>query len=246
MRAVARRFVLALWAFVCASALTASLWPSAEMVRTEDQNHDGRPDIWRFYDRHGQLTRVEFDTNFDGRSDRRDYYRDGTLTRSESDRNFDNQIDLIEEFDLTGKEHVRSIVDADFDGSADLLVLFEDGRPVHCEWSTPTRLHTASSSTPEQLTRSPLPNVDSTGTLAELDDPFSDIAAFRAGHRTRAPDIVGIAPTLTMLKAPIAFFDRPVIVSAGFEPALSQDPRSTPILSLPARAPPPLQRSVVS
>jgi hypothetical protein len=242
MRAFARRFVLALWAFVCAAALTVSLWPSAEMVRTEDQNHDGRPDIWRFYDRHGQLTRVEFDTNFDGRSDRRDYYRDGTLTRSESDRNFDNRIDLIEEFDVSGRQHVRSIVDADFDGAADLLVLFQDGRPVHTEWSTPTPHLRLAGSSPESLSRGPQPGRTATGTLAELDDPFSTSAAFRAHHRARAPDVVGLSGCTIMLKVPAAVIGRPGIAPAQFEPALAQVPRSTPLLSLPARAPP-LQRS---
>jgi hypothetical protein len=117
---------------VVASATVAAVatWPHAPDVRTEDRNGDGRPDVWRQYDDQGQPTEVGIDTNFDGRSDIQEYYEHGTLVRRESDRNFDDRVDLVEEFDTTTHEHIRSIVDVDYDGSADLLVLFQDGRPV--------------------------------------------------------------------------------------------------------------------
>jgi hypothetical protein len=238
MNASVRRLVLVAWAFVCAAILTASLWPAAELVRTEDQNHDGRPDVWRFYDRHGQLTRVEIDTNFDGRSDHRDYYRNGALTRSESDRNFDNRIDLVEEFDRSGREHVRSVVDANFDGTADLLVLFQDGRPVYSAWSTPVRARTAGfPPAPDDLSGLAPPGRASEP-LTPLTDPFSASASLRAGHEARVPDIVGMSPVSVMLKVPIACLTRSLLAPTPIAPAIARLPRSTPLLSLPARAPP--------
>jgi hypothetical protein len=242
-KASVRRFVLAVWAFVCAAILTTSLWPAAELIRTEDQNHDGRPDIWRFYDRHGQLTRVEIDTNFDGRSDHRDYYRDGTLTRSESDRNFDNRIDLVEDFDRSGRQHLRSVVDANFDGAADLLVLFQDGRPIYSEWTTTPRARNAGFTAASfggadaryGLAR---PDRDATGPLTPLDDPFSASASLRAGHRARAPDIVGMSPASLMLEVPVARLTPIRIAPRPIAPAIARHPRSLTLLSLPARGPP--------
>jgi hypothetical protein len=229
MRASVRRLVLAVWAFMCAAVLTVSLWPTPELVRTEDQNHDGRPDLWRFYDRQGRLTRVEIDTNFDGRTDHRDYYRDGSLTRSESDRNFDNRIDLIEEFDRTGRQHVRSVVDANFDGAADLLVLFQDGKPVHSEWATPA---------PEALAHYARPIREAAEPLTPFEDPFGANATLRAHHRARAPDIVGMTPASLTLDVPIPQLTLTTFSCSRIAPAIAQRPRSTTLLALPGRAPP--------
>ena len=112
-----------------------SLWSRAGHVRTADQNGDGRLDIWRTYDRHGRLTQVAIDTNFDGRADVQEYYERGALVRRESDRDFNDRIDLVQEFDPTTRERARSVIDVDFDGSADLLVLFQSGQPVFSKWA---------------------------------------------------------------------------------------------------------------
>src|SRR5690242_5277313 len=119
---------------VCAFAVTLCVavlaFQSDAHLRTEDHNRDGRPDVWRTYDRHGVLARVALDTNFDGRSDVQEYYERGTLVRRESDRDFNDRVDLIQEFDSKTSESRRSVVDVDFDGTADLLVLFQGDRPV--------------------------------------------------------------------------------------------------------------------
>jgi hypothetical protein len=125
---------LAKWAAFCliasATLVAFAAWPQGPRVTTEDRNGDGRPDVWRQYDDRGAPAEVGIDTNFDGRSDVQEYYEHGTLIRRESDRNFDDRVDLVEEFDAATHERVRSIVDLDYDGTADLLVLFQDGRPV--------------------------------------------------------------------------------------------------------------------
>jgi hypothetical protein len=216
---------------MCAALLTVSLWPAPELVRTEDANHDGHPDIWRFYDRQGRLTRVEIDTNFDGRTDHRDFYRDGALTRSESDRNFDNRIDLVEEFDRTGRQHVRSVVDANFDGAADLLVLFQDGKPVHAEWAqTPALAAVAAAAT--------RPIENAAEPLTPFDDPFSASARLRTHHRARAPDVVGMTPASFTLDVPVPRLVLTSFISSQIAPAIAPAPRSHTLLTSQGRAPP--------
>jgi len=132
-----RSVVASLCTFVAGAAAAVSLWPPAGYIRTEDQNGDGRPDVWRAYDRDGQLAEVAVDTNFDGRSDVHEYYERGALVRRESDRDFNDRVDLIEEFDPATREQLRSLEDVDYDGIADLLVLFQGGQPVFRKWTHP-------------------------------------------------------------------------------------------------------------
>lgn len=114
----------------CATLAALEVWPESQRIQTGDQNGDGRPDLWRRYDDHGHLTEIDRDTNFDGSPDIQEYFRSGVLVRRESDRNFNGQTDLVEEFDPGTQAQTRSIVDVDYDGTADVLVLFRDGQPV--------------------------------------------------------------------------------------------------------------------
>lgn len=127
-------------AFVCAAVVAAAASSALLMtghVQAEDRNHDGRSDLWRFYNGRGQLIRVAIDTNFDGRSDEQEYYSRGVLVRRERDRNMDDRIDLIETFDAISHELTRTLVDVDFNGVADQLVLFRNGLPVYTEHLAP-------------------------------------------------------------------------------------------------------------
>src|SRR6476620_10226346 len=99
--------------------------------RADDQNHDGRPDIWRSYNRFGEVVSVALDTNFDGRADVQEYYERGALVRRESDRDFNDRVDLVQHFDPVSHEEVRAVTDLNADGVADLLFLFRDGQPVY-------------------------------------------------------------------------------------------------------------------
>jgi hypothetical protein len=150
--------------------------PPGGDLRTEDHNRDGRPDVWRTYDRQGQLAKMAVDTNFDGRSDVDEYYQGGALVRRESDRDFNDRIDLIQEFDATTREHVRSLVDKDFDGTADLLILFQGGQPVFSKWADPVTPGVTSSYTVPNAGGSPRTADDQ---LTLLDDPFSTDLAVR-------------------------------------------------------------------
>ena len=132
-----RLAVASVCALACATAAAALLRGPSVDIRTEDRNGDGRPDVWRTYDRQARLSEVAVDSNFDGRSDVHEYYDAGALVRRESDRNFNNRIDLVQEFDAKTRERVRSFEDVDFDGSADILVLFQHDRPVFQKWARP-------------------------------------------------------------------------------------------------------------
>jgi hypothetical protein len=150
-------------------AVVACYWANSGVVRTEDRNDDGRPDVWRTYDTENQLVAVAIDTNFDGRSDVHEYYDHGVLLRRELDRDFNDQIDLAEDFDRVTHDVLREIVDVNGDGSADLLVLFEAGQPVFSQWVVSTRTNLARH---EQVRGLLIGHRDSADPLASLLDPF--------------------------------------------------------------------------
>jgi hypothetical protein len=183
MKVSSARCVALLCTVACATVTidavwSGAVWPTRRTVRTEDRNADGRPDVWRRYDQRGQLAEVAIDTNFDGRSDIQEYYDRGGLIRRESDRNFDDRVDLIEEFDEATHERIKSVVDLDYDGSADLLVLFRDGRPVFAERASPRaiQLPLRAQNPAHDSERADRGAVDP---LARLADPFRGDAAVR-------------------------------------------------------------------
>ena len=171
-----RLLVPILAALLCAAAAFLWQWSPGRSV-TEDRNGDGHPDVWRTYDRQGRLSEVAIDTNFDGRSDVHEYYENGALVSRASDRNFDDRVDLVQQFDYTTHDQVRAVEDVDYDGTADLLVLFQGGRPVFSRW--------ADRGTPGQATPSSSRNRDialrtAADPLTRFDDPFENDLAFRA------------------------------------------------------------------
>jgi len=66
-----------------------------------------------------------------------DYYDGDALVRREVDINFDERIDVVESFDRVTHERIRLVVDDDFDGHPDRLLLYEDGREVAVEALVP-------------------------------------------------------------------------------------------------------------
>lgn len=169
------RFVALLCVVASVIVAAVELWPATRSVRTADQNGDGRPDIWRHYDNRGQLVEVDVDSNFDGQPDIEEYYERSILVRRESDRNFNGQTDLVEEFDVATRQETRSVVDTDYDGTADLLVLFQDGRPVFSKQARSQK-------------RPGIPNLNTPGVrqdarhLAQVNDPFESDTAIRSRH----------------------------------------------------------------
>jgi hypothetical protein len=192
--------VLAVLLCVAVSVSTAAIcpWSPRDLVRTEDRNGDGRPDVWRSYDRQGQLTQVAFDTNFDGRSDVLEYYDQGALVRRDTDRNFDGRVDLIESFDRITHERVRAIADVDYDGRADLLVLFHHGRAVYSKWAAPGT-PTGRPARDSGLANRP-PAV--LGSLESLDDPFRADLAVEGVSPARGPEDGGALTVSSGMPAP--------------------------------------------
>jgi hypothetical protein len=189
----ARRGAL-MCALVCAAVAAVSLWPAAGRVRVEDRNGDGRPDVWRQYDQWGILTEVAIDSNFDGRSDVYEYYDQGALVRRESDRNFNGQIDFIEEFEATTHENVRSVIDVDYDGTADLLVFFHGGRPVVSQWARPVAPDLKGRREAPARHAQSVGSSDGAGQLAPMTDPFRRDPAVRGTHSALGSDVcVGLS-----------------------------------------------------
>jgi hypothetical protein len=178
MRGLSVRCVALLCVVASATVAAVEVWPAARHARMQDRNGDGRPDVWRHYDNRGLLTEVAVDSNFDGLPDVEEYYERGVLVRRESDRNFNGQADLVEDFDAETHAQTRSVVDIDYDGTADLLVLFRDGQPVFSE-------RTCSRKSSKCPTAS-LPTAHDGGSrhLAPLSDPFESDLTVRATHVT--------------------------------------------------------------
>jgi hypothetical protein len=88
------------------------------LVRTEiDLTGDGIPNMRREYDELGELTREEFDGNFDGRIDHVIEWEEGLVMRSEQDENHDGRSDV---FRVYRHGHLSRIMrDTNFDGTVD-------------------------------------------------------------------------------------------------------------------------------
>jgi hypothetical protein len=187
----AARPTLACAGLLICAAIAAPLCLGTGYVHTEDRNGDGRPDVWRVYDRQGRLREVGIDTNFDGRSDVREYYERGVLIRRESDRNFNDQVDLVEDFDPITHDHIRSIIDLDFDGTADRLELFEGGLSVFSKQldpASPAVARAGGHGAPSGVARR-------TGDdpLVSLFDPFRGDRALRAARAADGGSSEGLA-----------------------------------------------------
>ena len=198
-------------------------------LRTQDTNRDGRPDVWQYYDSRGVLLRVDIDTNFDGRFDVEESYRDGHLVRRESDRNFDDRVDLIDDFDATTAAPTRAVVDADFDGRADLIVLLIDGKPVFSQWTS------AGATTRVAGSAAPLADRGPDDSLRPLDDPFSSAPRMRSDPTGAAASAGCADPRWTLTGVP-------VLTAAPYNLSLRAPTfasfRSSPIHSSTTRGPP--------
>jgi hypothetical protein len=222
----------------CAAATSVSLRSPARSPRTEDRNGDGRPDVWRTYDRQGRLSEVAIDTNFDGRSDVHEFYKDGALVSRESDRNFDDRIDLVEQFDGATHDQVRAVEDVDYDGTADLLILFQGGHAVFSKWAQRETPGVAGSSTPGP---DGTPRTDN-DPLVPFDDPFrTDLTLTAVVRVAGSGDCAGLSTAGGLPASGLEVANRPAS-SSGLGATLSRYAPSA-ILDLPSSRAPPVSRS---
>ncbi|MGH7478469.1 MAG: FG-GAP repeat domain-containing protein, partial [Candidatus Methylomirabilales bacterium] len=91
-----------------------------------DVNGDGKPDILRYYNGTGRLTRQEEDSRLTGRVDTWTFYEDGRPVRKESDTNGDGKVDFWAFYDSSG-DVVRTEADTDHDGHRDRVTLYAKG-----------------------------------------------------------------------------------------------------------------------
>ncbi len=101
------------------------------LVRKErDVNGDGKPDILRYYDGTGRLTRQEEDSRLGGRLDTWTFYEEGGAVRKESDTDGDGRVDLWAVYDgREDQDHiVRTEADTDHDGHRDRVTLYAKGK----------------------------------------------------------------------------------------------------------------------
>lgn len=185
MKALGRAIALLLAALL--SVPNVALLRSASLtLRTDDRNHDGRPDVWRWYDAAGHLVRVDIDTNFDGHADWREEYQDNHRTRLEVDRNYDGRVDRVVEFDPQTDSVLREELDTNFNGHADLLRLYANGRPVFVERAS---------------NDSAAPDPSAAGPLSPFSDPFlNDLAVQARAHTPHA--IVAVLGLSFVLRLP--------------------------------------------
>jgi hypothetical protein len=184
--------------------------------------------LWRSYESRDHVASVAVDTNFDGRTDVREFYEEGALVRRELDRDFNNQIDLVQEFDPSTRQIVRSISDVDSDGIADLLLLFRDGQPVYSKWASAgvrpdtgnfPELSTLVRSTPRRM-------------LVGLADPFAgDLALRKSRSATAFRDTPGLSvpfglPRGSHESKPLSTFSSAVTANPQPVPATSISPVS--------------------
>ena len=230
-----RSLIVNLCALACAAAAATSSWTPHGDVRTEDQNRDGRPDVWRVYDRQGQLAKVAVDTNFDGRSDVHEYYEGGALVRRESDRDFNDRVDLVQEFDTTTGEAVRSVADVDFDGTADLLVLFQGGQTVFSKWA---RLVTPAAVSANAALHAAASSRTADDQLAPLEDPFrTDLSVKAVRAVAGSGDCIGLS-TSGGLPASCTAIASPLAFSSDASGSSCSDPSSATVVQYSPRGPP--------
>lgn len=67
----------------------------ASLIADDGDHHDGKPHHWRFFS-HGEVSKREWDRNFDGKVDLRIFERHGHLVQKDYDDNFDGRFEKTE------------------------------------------------------------------------------------------------------------------------------------------------------
>jgi hypothetical protein len=90
-----------------------------EVCRTTDLNHDGKADLYEYFDASGQVRRREADYDADGIVDAIEYYQNGKLIRRELDTTGQHRIDTWDYFDASTGKRIRRERDTTNDGRVD-------------------------------------------------------------------------------------------------------------------------------
>jgi len=103
----------------------------SETVKTFDLNHDGKPDVKKYFhkgaDGQDHLVRKEVDINWDGKVDVWKYYDDkGQLQKVAMDLDFDGHIDQVAYYEAG--DMARKEKDLDYNGKPDLWIYYAKGQ----------------------------------------------------------------------------------------------------------------------
>ncbi len=97
---------------------------NTKMCLISDLNHDGKPDMYEYYDKEGALRRREADYDANGTIDSIEDYELGRLVERQLDTTGQQRIDTWEFYDSTGKL-VRRERDSTNDGRIDQWAIFD-------------------------------------------------------------------------------------------------------------------------
>ncbi len=90
-----------------------------ELCRISDLNHDGKPDMFEYYDASGQVRRREADFDDNGVVNMIEYYENGKVVRKELDTTGQHRIDTWDFFDPATGKRIRRERDSTNDGRVD-------------------------------------------------------------------------------------------------------------------------------
>jgi hypothetical protein len=90
-----------------------------ELCRISDLNHDGKVDLYEYFDANGNIRRREADYDDNGVVDAIEYYENGKLVRREYDTTGQHRIDTWDFFDPATGKRVRRERDTTNDGRVD-------------------------------------------------------------------------------------------------------------------------------
>ncbi len=101
--------------------------------RTEDRNHDGRPDRWVERDARGRTAKVRDDRNFDGFAERVEIYVDGRLNRTDYDSDNDRRYDSTDQVGADGRV-VYVLTDRNWNSLPERWVQLNARGEIATEW----------------------------------------------------------------------------------------------------------------
>jgi hypothetical protein len=104
------------------------------VCRELDLDHDGRKDLFRFYNEDGRPLREMTDSDFDGRVDQISYFENGRVIKQEADRNNDGRADETRFF--VANKLIRVDRDDDYDGEIDVWEHWDSGRLLRIGYDT--------------------------------------------------------------------------------------------------------------
>jgi hypothetical protein len=90
-----------------------------EICRISDLNHDGKADLYEYFDSNGVIRRREADYDNNGIIDAIEYYENGKLARREYDTTGQHRVDTWDYFDTASGKRIKRERDTTNDGKVD-------------------------------------------------------------------------------------------------------------------------------